>query len=178
MVLHSRCLVHLPWCQVVLSSAASTCWLPGDGLLLPRALLWKQCCLHHVPSFASGADFWKVLKLSIDPWESSAPLLPLNSMYREHDGTAPSPFWFPRWMADCNVIFLPVPLYSWLPPIVTSSHFWACHCRRRDRWVQKCVRSAVPFLQILLHTTGLWISIQTVLIWRFGGFWVFYRPFQ
>lgn len=158
-------------CQVVLSSAASTCRLPGDGLLLPWALLWNQCCLHHVPSFASRADFWKVLKLSIEPWESPVPLLPLSSMYRGHAGTASSPFWFPGWMADCNAIFPPVPLHSWLPPIVISSHFWACHSHRRGRWVQKWVRSAVPFLQLLLHTTGLWISIRTAQSW--GGFFCF-----
>lgn len=160
-------------CQVVFSSAASTCWLPGDGILLPRALLWNQSCLHSVPSFASRPHFWKVLKLSINPCESPAPLLPLNSMYRGHACTASSPFCFPVWMADCNAIFLPVPLYLWFPPIVISSHFWACPCHRIGRWVQKRVRSAVPFLQILLHTTESWMSIQTARSWGWGFLFCF-----
>lgn len=161
-------------CQVVLSSAASTCWLPGDRILLPQALLWNHCCLHHVPSFASRADFWKVLKLSIDPSESPAPISPLNSMYRGHAGTAPSPFCFPGWLADCNAIFLPVSLYLWFPPIEISSHFWACHCHRRGRWVQKQVRSAVPFLQILLHTTGFKLhKVEGGGLFWFGDFGFF-----
>jgi len=114
-------------CQGVLSSAAATCRLPGDGLLLPPALLRGPCCLHDALLFLQRAE---AQRRSLA--ESGSPL-PLNRAYRGRAGTAPSPFWFPGRMADCDAISLPVPLYSGLSPVVISSHFQACHCCRRGR---------------------------------------------
>lgn len=150
MVLHSHCLVHLPgakWfspvlpqpahCQVMVSCCPRPCWGTSAAFtMFPRLLheLISERC-------KSSALTPGRVQLPFCPWTACT-----EDMLAWHH--LPSAF-LDGWQIAMQ--FSSQSLYSWFPPMVISSNFWACHCHRRGRWVQKWVRSAFLVLQILLH---------------------------